>query len=273
MGKYSFTRAMETNVPFTPPSGTWEPPLKPVRPFPPWTASGDAPPKRRTFRQTRSLRRFLPAAMCFAFFLLVFTGGCAGVQLEELKEVRAGRWPEHEEKDGVVLFCRAVRDPEESSFYFGLDLPSAGFLPLVVYMENRGSDPVTVRPEKIRLLCEDGSILKPVPWNEVYSTVSFSALRALPGFVLGVIPGFVILSSVSTANKELRHAYHRQALQETSLAAGECIQGVIFVRPEKGAAIKGIELNGADLRLRCTRRTAGSTVPLDLCFHFWEKQQ
>ena len=61
--------------------------------------------------------RAFPAPACArviapAVALLLALGGCASVNFEEFKEMRASRWPERENREGVICSCRSRGAPE-----------------------------------------------------------------------------------------------------------------------------------------------------------------
>ncbi len=201
--------------------------------------------------------------------LALALSGCASVSFDEFKEVPASRWPEREERHGLVVSVRPVVAHEEVEFFFSTNLLHYDILPVTVYLENRGEDTFAFDPENLLLTCEDGTELKPVSWRSVYDEVSFSYARSIPGFLFAILPGFMITHSVSVANERLSHNYHQKALEELNLPPGHHTQGVVFMKlhPEGPLDIEG--LNGADVRLFFTRRTGQRTSPVELFFHVW----
>jgi hypothetical protein len=195
--------------------------------------------------------------------------GCASVSFEEFKEVRATRWPEREEKEGIVASVRPVVAPQEVAFFFSADLIGHGVLPVTVYLENTGEDTVTFQPEELVITYENGTVLTPVSWRDVHERVRYSYWRSVPGFFFVFFPGFMIAHSVSVANERLSHNYHQKALEQLSLPPGDHIQGVVFVAPEPAAAIDLDGLNGADARLLFSRRRGQRTQPFEMVFHLW----
>jgi hypothetical protein len=194
---------------------------------------------------------------------------CASVSFDDFKDVRASHWPDREEQGGLVVSVRPVVAPQEVEFFFGANLLDYDIFPVTVYLENRGDDTVTFQPDGVLLTCEDGTTLTPIPWRSVSEEVTFSYARAVPGFFFAVIPGFLILHSVAVANERLSHNYHRKALEEFSLPPGDHVQGVVFLKPPAGVSLDGGSLNGADMRLSFTRRTAQQTSPFEMFFHVW----
>ena len=217
----------------------------------------------------RPLPRFRPPWLLFLVAALSVLNGCASVSFDEFKDVKASRWPEREEAGGLIVSCRPVTAPEEVEFFFSSNLIEYNILPVAVYLENRGSDTITFKPEEIVLTHEDGSTLKPLPWRTVHERVAFSYTRAVPGFFFCIIPGFMIAHSVSVANERLQHNYHRKALEEFSLPPGDHVQGVVFLcSPEEHELAVG-KLEGADMRLLFLRRNDQQTSSFEVFFHLW----
>ena len=195
--------------------------------------------------------------------------GCASVSFDDFKDVPASRCPQREEKKGIILSCRPITASQEVEFFFGTDLWEYGILPVTVHVENRSDGTVTFHPDRTVLRWEDGTELKTVPWRTVYEDVKFSYLRSLPGFLFALIPGFVIIHSVSAANERLSHNYHQKALEEFSLPPGDRVQGVLFLRPPEGTTLDRKKVEGSDLKLAFTSRDKSTTSSFEMFFHVW----
>ncbi len=194
--------------------------------------------------------------------------GCASIGFHELTEPPARRQQVHEEKAGLIVSCRLVTAPEEAEFFFGADLIDLDILPVVVRIENTSPDAFTLSAAGARVTLEDGSTLVHLPWRAVPEALSFSYWRAVPGFLLAIIPGLVIADSVSLTNERIAGHYRRLAIEEAALPPGAKAQGVLFFSPPEGGRLR-IEPSacGADVRLPFVRRAGRDPAPCVILFH------
>ena len=193
--------------------------------------------------------------------------GCASVEFQELREERASSRAAREDNAGLIVSCRPITAREEVLFFFGVDVLGQNILPVVVYMENTGEDTFTFRPAEMRLVPEDSTPLHHLPWQGAHERVAFSYWRAVPGFFFVLFPGFIITSSVSTANERLLHRFRSLTLDEMNLTPGAHTQGVVFLARRDGGPLNLKALPGSDIRLPFLRRTGTRTLTAEVVFY------
>jgi hypothetical protein len=203
----------------------------------------------------------------------VVLAGCASVDFHEIKQEKASQRPYHEERDGLFISCEPITKSDLAVYHLGIDLPGYDVLPVVVYLENRGTaETFTFLPEDLLLLYEDGRRLKQVPWKDVYDDVCYSYWPSVPGFFLLIFPGFLIIGSAASANEDIANTYDRLSLDQVRLPPGERAQGVVFLRPEAGDWLRREGLSTADLRFMFQRSTGSRTVPVEVLYHLYTEK-
>ncbi len=96
--------------------------------------------KRFIFSEREFRFRLRYVALCCAFLLEVLVGCADFPPTVTLSERPAHSLPNRQEQKALMVAARAYSTAETVSRCFGPDLWDAGFFPVVVYLENRGSN-------------------------------------------------------------------------------------------------------------------------------------
>lgn len=133
--------------------------------------------------------------------LLLAGAGCARFQALELPAGPAHTQPHHQDKHGLTVAAMLLKDPLVIKHHFGSGLHREGFLPVIVFFENRGPGSFEIERKKLFLILEDGERLEPVSPREVFLAMRQSML---PAYLLAplVLPAIVLYRSVEEHNFE-----------------------------------------------------------------------
>jgi hypothetical protein len=112
---------------------------------------------------------------------------------------------------------------------FGQDMSQMCILPILVYLENNGAQPVTVQPNNISLEFLDGQEVKPVAPLTASEKWGLKAGRYVAaGAVYGVTGVIATKGAHEKAKGKLREEYQKKELREVTLSKGESAQGFVY---------------------------------------------
>jgi hypothetical protein len=118
---------------------------------------------------------------------------------------------------------------------FGQDMSQAGILPVLVYLQNKGAQPLTVMPNNISLKFPDGQEVKP---TDPLTAAEKWGLKAGRYVAAGAVFGVAGVVSTKTAHEEdkakLREEYQKKGLREVTLSKGESAQGFVYFYVHQG---------------------------------------
>ena len=111
---------------------------------------------------------------------------------------------------------------------FGQDLSQKGTLPVNVYLENRGAQPLTVRPTSMSLELPDGRGVTPtVPPPYTEPGAAKTGRYVATGALFGVM-GKAAAAAQDKAKTRLHEKYQQEALGEVTLTRGESAHGFVY---------------------------------------------
>jgi len=118
---------------------------------------------------------------------------------------------------------------------FGQDMSQMGILPILVYLENKSAQPVTVRPNNISLEFSDGRQVKPTaPLTAAEKWGLKPGRYVAAGAVYGVTGVLATKAAHEKAKAKVREEYQKKGLQEVTLAKGESAQGFVYFYIPRG---------------------------------------
>jgi hypothetical protein len=140
---------------------------------------------------------------------------------------------ERRDAEGLYVAVKDLSHPREASELFGRDLVRHGYVPVAVCLEldQRVNAVFDVRREDIQLCLRDGQRLSTAHPTSVVQEVRYSQARSIAGFFPLILPGFLIASSVRSANMSLESDYTRKALESVRMNPNHrSSQAVVFFK-------------------------------------------
>jgi hypothetical protein len=160
---------------------------------------------------------------CFVLFSLALASLAASFPQYPVKPARD--YPTAEEKSGLVVAAVPVEDQKDQHTYFGIDLRSKGYIPVLLVIENQTSnESYFLRKESLMYspAGRSGSTL-PNPANPSRADKAVAVAGAVP-----TIYTFMATLAASRS-KELRQHLLGTELQSATLSPGGSAHGFIFV--------------------------------------------
>ena len=118
---------------------------------------------------------------------------------------------------------------------FGQDMSQMGILPILVYLENKSAQPITIRPNNISLEFSDGRQVKPTaPLTAAEKWGLKPGRYVAAGAVYGVTGVLATKAAHEKAKAKVREEYQKKGLQEVTLAKGESAQGFVYFYVPQG---------------------------------------
>ncbi len=113
--------------------------------------------------------------------------------------------------------------------FFGQDMSQTGILPILLFLQNKGAQPLTVLPNNISLEFPDGREINPTAPLIAAEKWDLKAGRYVAtGAVYGVTGILATKAAHEKAKDKLREEYQKKGLREVTLAKGESAQGFIY---------------------------------------------
>ncbi|MCU0723617.1 MAG: hypothetical protein MUC63_08385 [Planctomycetes bacterium] len=200
-------------------------------------------------------RAVLAAAALAAF------AGCSSYETMDINRVhRAGHFAKAKDQAGLVAAAQAYFDSRLSEMHFWFDLPSEGFLPVVLHFENLSDRAYVLTPAKVSLFLKGGTELKTVPVLEVLDEVRYGFVTPILYFPLLVFVGPAMsMAHRAQLNWELEADYRTKDLyrgrSSVRIPAKGTLEGAVFFRAEGGRSVR---LEGATVQLLLTREKGPS---------------
>jgi len=118
---------------------------------------------------------------------------------------------------------------------FGQDMSQMGILPILVYLENNGAQPLTIQPNNISLEFPDGREVNPTaPLTAAEKWGLKPGRYVAAGAVYGVTGVLATKAAHEKAKTQVREEYQKKGLQEVTLAKGESAQGFVYFYMPRG---------------------------------------
>jgi len=110
-----------------------------------------------------------------------------------------------------VLAARLIGDSFASIHHFGDDLRALGFVPVLVFLENRGEHSFEIRRSGFRIVLENGDRFETMPPREVISSLQRSKV---PAYLLAplIVPSILIARSIEEYNFDVARSLTLKAL-------------------------------------------------------------
>ena len=181
--------------------------------------------------------------------LLSLASACSRYEVHEIAPEATVALENLETRAEVTVGAEAIVDPERQKALLGADLSSAGFLPVLLSIQNRRGDRVLIQRHKIRLVAAERSVgaarrLDVVNALKADGVALDFGGGSRPGLVGGGGPGaggglvlFPLLvwkttkiaSNIAT-RADMATDYARKEFRDSVLAPGEEIIGTLFFR-------------------------------------------
>ena len=231
--------------------------------------------------------------------LLVFLSfACASYERQVVPFKLPSAYPNATEAAGAVIAARAYDDAKEASRAFGFDIRGAGILPIQLIIDNKGTHPLEIVPEKTLLVDQENNIWPILDKELAYDRIEkktelgkvapeagkMGMLGGLAGATIGAAIGIVTGHNVgdavmkgaalgaaagatmggaqglseSDAHSEIRDDLKTRSLEAKAIVPQDIAHGFIFF---PGEAKKARELR---LQLRAT--DSGETFFMTLKF-------
>lgn len=131
--------------------------------------------------------------------LCLLLAGCSGYQTFGLPPEPAHARANCQEKQGLTVAAQLLTDPQAVKYHFGPDLRKEGFLPVLVFIENRGENAFEIQRKDFSVVLESGERFDPVSPAEVFSKIRKSTL---PAFVLAplIVPAILLHNDIEQYN-------------------------------------------------------------------------
>jgi hypothetical protein len=118
---------------------------------------------------------------------------------------------------------------------FGLDMSQAGILPILVYLQNKGTQSLTVRPENMSLELHDGQEVKTIDPDTAAGKLELKAgSYVAAGAFYGLIGVLATQKAHEDAKAKLQEEYQNKKLREVTLTKGESAQGFVYFYMPQG---------------------------------------
>jgi hypothetical protein len=203
-----------------------------------------------------AMRAFLGAAA------LATLAGCSSYETMDINRAhRAGHFAKSKEQGGLVAAAQAYFDSRQSEIHFWFDLPSEGFIPVVLYFENPSDRAFVLTPDKVSLFLKKGGLeLKTVPVLEVLDEVRYGFVWPILYFPLLVFVGpAVSMAHRAEMNFDLEVDYRAKDLYRGRSAIRippkGTLEGTVFFRADDG---RSVDLEGAIVQIVLTREKGPS---------------
>jgi len=174
-----------------------------------------------------------------------------------------------QEKSGLILAAEDYSEYSKCRRYFYRDLLNMGYIPIYLCIGNHSEYEFTIRTENIIFRFEDGTQAQVVSFKEVIDQSQGSHAPAILAFPFGIIPAFLVWSSISDANDELDQDYSQKAFRDSHVLKGDNLFGFLFFKVPDGKQITS--LKDATLEIKAYRKatqdkmaeTISSVVSID----------
>jgi hypothetical protein len=147
-------------------------------------------------------------------------GACARFRAMELPAEPAHMRLHHEERLGLALAARILIDPLSVEHRFGPEVSDAGFIPVLVSIENRGTGSFEIERHDFHIVLENGERFDPVAPGEVFAESRRSKLRA---YLLAplVIPAILAARNIDDYNFDLARWLAHSSFPESLRVEGK----------------------------------------------------
>jgi hypothetical protein len=192
--------------------------------------------------------------------------GCSGFQTFDLPAESAHTRTDHQEKQGLTIAALLLPDQQSVKNHFGPDLRKAGFLPALVFIENRGESSFEIQRKDFGVILESGERFEPVSPDEVFSTVRKSTLPALV-FAPLIVPAILLHNDLEQYNFKVARTLHEKSFPRTlRIEKGDApITRAIFFRDPNGPARSERQFDSSVLEVKVevegTRPTDAGDAP------------
>jgi len=168
--------------------------------------------------------------MCKTWIILFFLGQPSGAaSFPEYPVKPAREYPTAIEKSGLVVAVVPVEDRKDQRTYFGIDLRSKGFIPILLVIENRTSQESFLLNKEDLMYSPSGRSESALP-NPAHPSRADKAVA-----IVGAVPMYAFVATIAAArSKDLRQHLLRTELQSATLSPGVSVHGFIFVREQGG---------------------------------------
>lgn len=185
---------------------------------------------------------------------LAFTG-CVPYRALDMPERAAHSLPVRQEHDGLVLAAWTLLHENDVARYFGPDLWAEGYFPVIVHLENHGTQPAVLERKRFTLRLQrrgegEGDTQEPVAPVEAIEACERSTWPAWGLAPLLVVPAIWAYRSIADYNFELTQDWTGKALPAYFRVepADHAIMGALFFRRPGATELLGDALENAELR-------------------------
>jgi len=184
----------------------------------------------------------MPRYHCTAFLALLIAG-CSRFQTFDLPAGPAHTLGNSKEKFGLTLAAELLAEPLAIEYQFGTELTAAGYFPVLIFVENRGTGSFELRRDHFAMVLENGERFDPMSPKQVLLETRKSTLPALLLAPL-ILPPFFVYRNIEEYNFRLAHNLLTKSLPG-SLRVEEgdpaLVRALFFKDPGRSLARKGRE--------------------------------
>lgn len=202
--------------------------------------------------------------------LAVLAAGCASYEtLDVARDHGAGYFVRCKEESGLVAAAESYYESRKCEIHFWHDLGRKGFVPVVLYFDNRSDRGFVLTQDAVALFLKDGTELKPAPVTEVVDASRYGFVTSVFYFPLLVFVGPVwSMAHRAQLNFDMEVDYRGKDLFRGRAAVrippGGALRGAVFFRlGERSEA----NLDAAIVKSDLTReKGAGESAPAKVSF-------
>lgn len=160
---------------------------------------------------------------------------CAPYRSLDLPAEPAHARTESQTKQGLVVAARLIGDSFASRHHFGADLRGLGFVPVLVFLENRGGHSFEIRRGGFRIVLENGERFETIPPREVISSLQRSKV---PAYLLAplIVPSILLARRIEEYNFEVARSLTGKSLPSSLRFEKEdpALSKALFFRDPEG---------------------------------------
>lgn len=160
------------------------------------------------------------------------------------------------EAEGMAAGADPYAEKKEYEAMFDADLDKSDVIALHVFLENRRSTPVLVRPSDMALTLPDGRSISPSSALKVANKVGEDGSVIGAAIAFGLIGALVASSAEDKARAARIDDYESKSLDTSDLAPGATTDGVVFFIPPKSWPA----FDAAELNVRAIDQTNSASV-------------
>ncbi len=163
-------------------------------------------------------------------------------------------------KGDIAASADPYVDEQRQEAVFDANFDEADVIAIQVVVENRGDNPMLVRPSDMVLALPDGTKLAPSSVSATVNKVGEDGSVVGAGLAFGVIGVIAAAGAESEARAARTEDYQSKAFEVSAIDQGEMTHGFVFFMPPKGTA----DFDEATLSVRFSDTAASTSDVIEL---------